>query len=175
MQDLDDDEMDDEDKPVVPPREWTAAEVEQALAAHQLYLDTSGRQGRYVNLACAIISDFDFSGRDLHGMHFDHSTFSRCRFVGALLYTATFFHTKAEGCDMRDADFVKAELFDSDLRDVCLDGANLRRATLNGCDLRGASLRRADLTGAMVSECDLRGAVLDQSNLSDAFLRENQQ
>lgn len=142
MQDRDEDEMDDEDKPVVPPREWTAAEVEHALAEHQLYLESSGRQGRYVDLACASTTDFDFSGHDLH---FGHSTFSRGRFVGTLLVGATSSHTKAEGCDMRDADLVKAELDDSDLRGVCLDGANLTRARLIGCDLRGASLRRADL------------------------------
>ena len=60
----------------------------------------------------------------------------------------------------------KANLKETDLRRVDLNGANLRGADLREADLRGANLIGADLMGA-----DLKGANLICADLSEADLR----
>ena len=60
----------------------------------------------------------------------------------------------------------KANLKETDLRRVDLNGANLRVADLREADLRGACLICADLSGA-----NLRGVDLSESDISGANLR----
>ena len=59
----------------------------------------------------------------------------------------------------------KANLKETDLRRVDLNGANLRVADLREADLRGACLICADLSGA-----NLRGVDLSESDISEADL-----
>lgn len=112
-----------------------------------------------LELSLYIISDFNFSGLNLRGIHAQRTTFHQCRFVGTDLFGADFSGTVAPGADFRDAVLAKAEFYEADLSGANFDEANLIRVYLKRCNLRGATFRNADFTGGLVSECSTEGAV----------------
>ena len=65
---------------------------------------------------------------------------------------------------------IRADLSNTDLRDVDLRGTNLNNADLRGTNLSNTDLRDADLRGTNLNNADLRYANLIGSNLSCADL-----
>lgn len=93
-----------------------------------------------------------------------------CNFNGL-----TLTELDLEGARLREASFLRADISDSNLRDI--EGYKLRMVstTAQNVDFSGASLPRADftkadLTGAKLSNTDLRNARLNQAILRDADL-----
>ena len=66
--------------------------------------------------------------------------------------------------------FVKARLWQADLRNAYLSEADLREANLRQADLQFAVLDRAKLARASLQEADLRSANLNRANLREANL-----
>ena len=122
------------------------------------YLHENPGADSTLELSLYIISDFDFSGLDLRGIHAQNTTFHRCRFVGTDFYGADFGGTKAPNADFRGAVLAKAEFYEADLSGANFDGANLIRTNFMDCDLRGATFRNADFSGGLVSDCNTEGA-----------------
>ncbi len=123
------------------------------------YLHTHPGASSKLELSLYIISDFDFSGLKLYGIHAQRTTFHRCRFVGTDFYGADFDGTAAPGADFRGAGLAKAVFNEANLSGANFDGANCASADFMDCDLRGASFRNADFTGGLVSDCNTEGAV----------------
>jgi hypothetical protein len=70
--------------------------------------------------------------------------------------------------DFIDANLHRAQLLNSNLQESLLCRADLRMANLSGADLSGADLGGADLSEADLSEADLSGADLSGADLSGA-------
>lgn len=111
------------------------------------------------DLSLYIISDFDFSGLNLSGIHAYKTTFHRCRFVSTDLYGADFSHMIAPRADFQQAILAKAVFSEADLSSANFDDANLIQTDFMNCDLRGATFRNADFSGGLVSDCNIEGAV----------------
>ena len=111
------------------------------------------------DLSFCIISDFDFSGLNLSGIHAQNTTFRRCRFVGTDLYGADFSRTIAPEADFQRAILAKAVFSEADLTRANFDDANLIQTDFMDCDLQGATFRNADFSGGLVSDCNIEGAV----------------
>jgi len=75
-----------------------------------------------------------------------------------------------QGCDLRQAGLVFANLEEADLSQANLSQANLSQATLSNADLRGANLAGAVLYGANLYNADLTGADLRGADLRGAYL-----
>jgi len=133
--------------------------LQRMMDEHMCYVHTHHGSGPDIDLSLYIISDFDFSGLNLIGMHAQRTTFHRCRFVGTDLYTADFGYTVAPGADFRGATLAKAVFYEADVSGANFDGANLIQTDFMDCDLRGATFRHADFTGGLVSDCNTEGAV----------------
>lgn len=135
--------------------------LQRMMDEHTDYTKAHNGEGPDIDLSLYIISDFDFSGLNLRGMHAQRTTFHRCRFVGTDLYTADFGYTVAPGADFRRAVLAKAVFNEAELSGANFDGANLIRTNFMDCDLRGATFRNVDFSGGWASDCNLEGAVYD--------------
>jgi len=133
--------------------------LQRMMDEHMRYVHAHHGSGPDIDLSLYIISDFDFSGLNLDGMHAYKTTFHRCRFVDTDLSTADFGYTVAPGADFRGATLVKAVFYGADVSGANFDGANLIQTDFMHCDLRGATFRDADFSGGLVSDCNTEGAV----------------
>ncbi len=123
------------------------------------YLRENPGASSNLQLSLYIISDFDFSGLNLSGIHAQNTTFHRCRFVGTDFYGADFDGTIALGADFRRAGLAKAVFNEANLSGANFDGANCASADFMNCDLRGATFLNVDFSGGILSDCNTEGAV----------------
>jgi len=79
-------------------------------------------------------------------------------------------HETCQGCQLKDADLVHADLRDVDLQGAQLQRANMSQAQLDGADLRGSNLSFTSLKGASLRGADLRGSKLYGTDLRQADL-----
>lgn len=77
---------------------------------------------------------------------------------------------ECQGCDLREAGLVLADLSEVNLSRANLSGANLNRVNFDNANLNGANLAGAILFGANLTGADLRGADLRSADLRDAVL-----
>lgn len=111
------------------------------------------------DLSLYVVSNFDFSGLNLCGIHAHKTVFHCCRFVGADLFGADLSETVAAGADFQRVILAKSLISGADLRNANFDNANLIQADFFNCDLRGATFRNADFSGGIVSNCNIEGAI----------------
>jgi uncharacterized protein YjbI with pentapeptide repeats len=119
------------------------AELNRKLKQHQLWLETSGAEGKCV----------DLQNTNLQGAYLEWANLRRANFRGAYLEWAYLFRASLQDADLRGAD----------LRGAYLEWANLRRANLRDADLQRARLMGVNLRGA-----DLKGAKFD-INIQDCW------
>jgi uncharacterized protein YjbI with pentapeptide repeats len=93
--------------------------LEEKLAAHKEWIESSGKAGKKADLAGA-------------------------KYEGAELVGVNLRYADLEGANLKEADLLLA-----DLRDACLARANLEEACLVGANLEGANLEEAQLESAM--------------------------
>ena len=116
---------------------------------------------RGVDLAAAMLIEAELPGANLDGVR-------ACDvFGGGIVLT---------GASMKGANFVKAQLVESDFSDATADGArfnraDLREARFDRASLRGATfvrayLKDASFVGADVTDADFDGAILSGAALS---------
>jgi len=84
---------------------------------------------------------------------------------------ANLSNTDLRDVDLSNADLRRADLRGADLRDADLSNADLRRADLSNADLSNADLRSSDLRGADLRCANLRSAALSRADLRGADLR----
>lgn len=129
----------------------------------------------------------------LKGSTFLESNVDGVSFQGATLEKSTFMETSGCGanfqdaklsnarfvidCDFSDANFIRAQLNDSNLRETKLRNADFSEAELTGSDLSGADLSDAKLyrinaPGSLLVRTDLRNATLQSANLMNAIMQK---
>ena len=116
------------------PPKLNQAQLDEFLQAHQNYLDRRPKGRR-------LIMRF----LQLHSLSMQSRNMTEVELTCACLYA----------CDLRAANFERANLYCADLRLADASDANFFRADLRGVTLRGAILNRTNLVGA-----DLRSAVV---------------
>ena len=77
---------------------------------------------------------------------------------------------KLGGANLHESDLRNVNIQGADLSDADLGGANLHGSNLHGADLRNANLVGADLSGADLGFTDLRGVDLHGAHLQSAKL-----
>lgn len=77
-----------------------------------------------------------------------------------------------ESCNKNNADLVSAQLANSNLHSIKLNGALLVNANLSAAELSYASLENANLSEANLQKTVLKGANLNNANLTGASLVE---
>jgi uncharacterized protein YjbI with pentapeptide repeats len=121
--------------------------LEEKLAAHKDWIESSGKAGKKADLAGA-------------------------KHEGAELVGVNLRYADLEGANLKEADLLLA-----DLRDACLARANLEEACLVGANLEGANLEEAQLESAMglvprqLAGANVRDAILP-SHVRDFPARE---
>lgn len=135
--------------------------LQHMMDEHMRYVHDHNGASPDVDLSLYIISDFDFSGLILRGIHAYKTTFYRCRFVGTDFYYSDFSETVAPGADFRGAILAKSVFSEADVSGANFDRANLVQTDFMDCDLRGATFRDVDFAGGMISDCRTEGAIYD--------------
>jgi len=134
-------------------------------------------------------------GKDLHGMgplrDLRGARFVRCDMTGANLTRTMCDDIELAGCVLTGAELGEADFPGATIEDCRADGCNMRLANFNdarihlgnwqriegehsrwqnatvlGVDFRGAHLRNPTLDGAELSRCDFRGAELRRGDTS---------
>lgn len=129
----------------------SAEALNAVLAAHRVWLESVGEEGRQADLRHA-----DLSGRSL--------------------WRADLRRARFDGCNLRGADLDHADLSGAHFDGACLERASLWNARLGKtrlcqADLRNANLDHADLSGADLSEADCTETSLWGARLHGADLR----
>lgn len=115
---------------------------------------------------CSFIDDAGHIGAQFAFSRLDQSRFRRCDLSFAKIDRSTLFGIEFEGCNMRGAEFHKADF----------SRTFGRKLVKTAAALRGCNLEFADLNGIRMPDCDLsnscfREAVLFDSDLEGADLR----
>lgn len=125
------------------PPKLNQAQLDEFLTAHQNYLERRPKGRR-------LIMRF----LQLHSLSMQSRNMTEVELTGACLYA----------CDLRAANFERANLYCADLRLADASDANFFRADLRGVTLRGAILNRTNLVGA-----DLRSAIVAAADDETGF------
>ncbi len=148
----------------------------EAVAAHERWVDSEGREGSRLDLDLVSVPDTDLSGRVLSA-----ARLRRCRFAKAKWRKVGLEMADLSYCDLEGADLSKADLRGTTLRRAHLAAAKLAQANgkplmlaggkawptnLDGADLSFADLRGADFGTAIVLNAKLDGAKLDGSGIA---------
>ncbi|MBQ26830.1 MAG: hypothetical protein CMH81_01605 [Nitrospiraceae bacterium] len=149
------------------------AMIKKMLAAHALWLNTYGLEGKRANFMEMDLSGHNMIHVELAFAELRISNLSAIDLRWANLCNAILSGSNFSGADLGEANLIEATLTAAYLNGSDLTGANLKGASLAMADLSGASLRfanltNADLSGADLRDVDLTGAILDGTNLQSA-------
>src|SRR5438874_5170782 len=108
-----------------PVRVLSAAEIEEMLEEHRLYLETEYHEGHRANFASADLSGQDFSGLNLRGIKMDRAVLRGADFTGAHLQRANLIGTISEAARFNRADLTGARLSGANLVSASLENACL--------------------------------------------------
>ncbi len=100
-------------------------------------------QDRKINYTSTVLTDEDFSGRDLRKAVFAVADLRRARLVGA---------------DLTDSILTQAVFLDADLHDANLSGTFADAAFFDRADLRNVNFTDAMMTRARFFDADITGA-----------------
>jgi BTB/POZ domain-containing protein KCTD9 len=155
--------------------EMTRADIEAALAAlaPSATLDLSGKR----------LNKLDLSGMDLTRTKLTSARINGCKLNGANFSAVSLDGAWALKSDFRDAKFIGASLFQTQMMDAILDGADFSNAMV-GADLSRASLLNARFNDAMLApdltnqsmglmRGVLKSAKLDGASFKGANLRRS--
>jgi len=130
----------------------------------------------------AILMSSDLEGANANficgsEMDLSSSTLKNARFMRAYLFGSNLSNTNFERARLDNADLRMGNLTGANFTGANLTGGDLRHADLIGANLTdanltGANLRYANLTGANLSGADLTDAILEGTNLKDVKMDE---
>ncbi|KAJ3702426.1 hypothetical protein LUZ61_006131 [Rhynchospora tenuis] len=101
------------------------------------------------------------------GSNFEDANLRECEFLGANLSESILDRASLQSANLQDASLVDCSFCKADLRSAHLQSANLAGANLTGANLEGANLKGAKLAGT-----NLQGANLQRAYLREVDLRE---
>ncbi|MCW9045727.1 MAG: pentapeptide repeat-containing protein [Alphaproteobacteria bacterium] len=142
------------------PKTASAPEVQIALGAHKLWVNTGGKEGAQLTLPRA----------DMRGHNLAESDFTQVRIPGGNFKGTDCTETVFRKAFLSRSDFTGAQLSKCDFAVSRLKQVNLKDAKLKMANLHGADLARANLSGARLMRCDMSAANLDGTNLIGANL-----
>jgi uncharacterized protein YjbI with pentapeptide repeats len=122
-----------------------------------IFLSVSGLCFGFSGMAIAedfdkqVLTDMDFSGKNLKGSQFNKTVMRRTKFLKANLKGVSLF-----GADMTDADFSGADLSFATLDTARMDYTNLTNVNLEGAFAYGTAFRKVKIDGADFTDVDLR-------------------
>ncbi|BAY34864.1 pentapeptide repeat-containing protein [Nostoc carneum NIES-2107] len=102
-----------------------------------------------------ILTEADFSGRDLTDSSFTKANLKKSNFSGANLSGVSFFAANVESANF--------------------EGADLSNATLDSARFIKANLTNAVLEGAFAANAKFDGAIIDGADFTDVLLRPDEQ
>ena len=111
-------------QPVVEQAVPSASSLADALARHEIWLESDGQEGSRADL-----SDRNFSGAVLCGVNFEAADLQRADFTGADLRNANLRSTNLSGAVFDGTDLRGADFSGSDLTDISLRRSMLRATT----------------------------------------------
>jgi Pentapeptide repeats (8 copies) len=145
---------------VTPPS--TNGRLQDILAAHQQWVQTSGKEGKRAELAetslaraslrLVVLSEANLQGADLFEANLADANLAEATLQGANLYLADL-----RGADVQRASLQRALVKEANLQEANLHGANLHSADLQGADLQGSNLQDATLHHTNLRDLDLSG------------------
>ena len=153
------------------PRRLDEDAMKNVIEKHQLWRNTKGKHGEFIQLRGADLSRIDLSDCDLQA-----AFLSMTNLEFANLENAKLGYANLQGANLRKAILSGADLGGTCLRGTNLSGANLENANLKHAflyeaNLSNANLEGVDLTDATLSGADLRGAVgLRPNSLSSSYI-----
>jgi uncharacterized protein YjbI with pentapeptide repeats len=161
-------------------REITQDDLDQILQAHDLWLNSKGKEGQRAdleaaNLIAAYLIGANLSGAwlfgaNLSGAELQLADLRRAELSGANLRGAGLNETNLSGAKLGSADLSGAEFSGANLSGAQLSRANLSKVNLSNANLSETGLYRADLSNADLSKANLSKANLSKANLSGAKL-----
>lgn len=133
--------------------------LKQILNDHQIYMETSGSNGKEAKLQGCVLKNaqliqMDFSGLNLSEVDFTNAVLNGSDFTGA---------------DLSNAVFNRAKLKSTVFTDACLINADLTGADLTLAGLNRANLTNANLLGVSYSRALIRGAIFVNAKLDKQF------
>ncbi len=150
--------------------------LKESLAAHHLWLESKGKEGKQANLSGEDLSGLDLADRELLEINFEGvqlakanlswAELDRANLSGANLKEANLSRTHLQGADLSKANLEKADLTAANLRNAKLQGANFQETNLLKTDFRDADLQDAQLAQSQ----NLLGWQLAGANLTYAEL-----
>ncbi|MBM4375845.1 MAG: pentapeptide repeat-containing protein [Deltaproteobacteria bacterium] len=122
-----------------------------------------------------VVSEVDWSGRDLSRLDPTGFRFLRVRLRGADLRFVRLLGARAQQCDLSASNLERVDATGSELTEAffdrtVLDGATLAGVTASDASFVAASLRGVDLRGAKLLRVSFAHAALDGAQFSDAEL-----
>ncbi|MBD2213018.1 pentapeptide repeat-containing protein [Nostoc linckia FACHB-104] len=102
-----------------------------------------------------ILTEADFSGRDLRDSSFTKANLKKSNFSGANLSGVSFFAANVESANF--------------------EGVDLSNATLDSARFIKANLTNAVLEGAFAANTKFDGAIIDGADFTDVLLRPDEQ
>jgi uncharacterized protein YjbI with pentapeptide repeats len=159
-----------------PSRDVSTGRVQEALVAHQQWLQSKGKEGKRAELVEADLGRANLRGAVLAEANLQRAELERAVLAGARLQGADLQRANLRGADLQRANLQRANLQGADLFEANLEGADLCEANLQAinlflANLRGGVLQRATLQRALLKEADLQGANLQSANLQGVNLQ----
>ncbi len=114
------------------------SELDSLLSDHRRFVESSGDEGRLLDLTGWSIENHVFRDGDFSSLTFHGTRFVSCRFIGCIFSHAVFSGVHMEDCDLRECGLIKAEAFDSRFYSCRFDGADLSRSFFSKCVFDGS-------------------------------------
>ena len=148
-----------------------ASEINAALDAHRLWMESGGREGRRFKFECVALKGAALAGRDLSG-----AWLRRCSLRGINLAGTQLNMADLSYCDLREAVLEEGSFRGANFRRSNLGKAMVAGAMFDAMPLDASRKWPANFEGAILHDADLTntsfaGAVLINSDLSGAILQ----
>ncbi|HYG87925.1 MAG TPA: pentapeptide repeat-containing protein [Azospirillum sp.] len=136
-----------------------------AVALHERWVDSEGREGHRLDLDLVSVADTDLTGRVLSA-----ARMRRCRFRNAKWHKVGLEMADLSYCDLEGADLTETDLRGATLRRAHMAASKLAHANAKPLMLAGGKPWPANFDGADLSFADLRNAVAGEAILTNAKL-----
>jgi hypothetical protein len=121
--------------------------IEGIITAHELCVETNGKEGERANLPGMDLSGIDLSGRNLKGANLTGARLDGANLTGANIERASLKRVKLSGARLDGANLTKAYLGFATLTNASLTNANLSGVDLWFCKGDGIRIKRVFYSG----------------------------
>ena len=145
----------------------------QILQAHQLWLNSEGKEGRRANLKDNDLRHINFSGANLVQASLRGVNLEGVDLRGAQLQEADFTEAKLAGSNLSGLELRRVNFASANLDRALLDQAELSFCNFLNAHLNETSLRDANMERTILRQAQIARANFENANLTDANGRES--